>query len=231
MRRALVCGLLLALACASAPRLADPDRSGVWGRVRLVPREGVAPGASSGAGSYGDRRLRDVDRVDYTRPGFVVVYLADGEPAAAAPTVAIRGDLTGARLEPSQLALGHGAEVVVANHDDRPHVVSCPAAGLLRRLGPGESLAFRPPQAGALALFLPDAPRAQARLFVAPGPFAVVDEAGRYAIVGVEPGRHRLHAWHPRFPPTVREVELAAGRVERVDLELGVGLPGATVAE
>ena len=84
---------------------------------------------------------------------------------------------------------------------------------------------------GELALFVPGAPDAVARIFAAPGPFAAVSDAGRYALLDLPPGAHRLHAWHPRFPPTSQGVELAPGVVARVDLELGVGLGGAARAE
>jgi hypothetical protein len=76
----LVCAL--ALACAGAPH-ADPDTGLVFGGVRLVPKAG----AERAGASYGDRRLRDVERVDYQQPGFSLVFAdAAGAGAKAAPT-------------------------------------------------------------------------------------------------------------------------------------------------
>ena len=76
MRRNAWLACALALACAGAPE-ADPGRALVFGSVRLVPKAGaeLAPAA------YGDRRLRDVERVDYQQPGFSVVF-ADASGSA-----------------------------------------------------------------------------------------------------------------------------------------------------
>jgi hypothetical protein len=73
-------------------------------------------------------------------------------------------------------------------------------------------------------VFAPDGAAARARVFAAPGPFATVSDAGRYALVDVAPGARMLRAWHSRFPPAARRVELSPDSVQRVDLELGVGL-------
>jgi hypothetical protein len=225
--RGLPWALLAALACAGAPELSVPGRSGVWGYVRLVPHEGIAPHDTAGASSgYGDRRYADAELVDYSKPGFAVVYL-DGEPSGAgAPvSVALRGGAAGLHFEPEGAVVAVGGRIVLENRSGEAHVVSCPAAGVLRRLDDGESLAIPAERAGELELFAPDGPDARARVFAAPGPFTAVSEAGRYALVDVEPGARTLHAWHSRFPPAARRVELAPGAVARVDLELGVGLP------
>lgn len=228
-RAALACVCLLAWACAPPPRLADPARAGVWGYLRLVPREGVAPG--SGGASYGDRRYGGVALVDYSKPGFAVVYV-EGAPRPAAPlALAIRSGVGGVRFEPAHAALPVGGTIQVANRSDAEQVVSCPQAGLLRSLASGEELSLPAASGGELALFVPDAPDAVARVFAAPGPFSAVSDAGRYALLELPPGAHRLHAWHPRFPPASQGVELAPGVVARVDLELGVGLSGADGAE
>jgi hypothetical protein len=219
--------LVALLACAGAPRLSVPGASGVWGYVRLVPHEGVAPGETAGAssGGYGDRRYAGVELVDYSKPGFAVVYL-DGEPAPGAPVaLALRAGAGGLRFEPEAAAVAVGGRVVLANRSGEARVVSCPAAGLLRRLADGESLEIAAQQPGELELFAQGGPGARARVFAAPGPFAAVSDAGRYALVDVEPGVRTLRAWHSRFPPAARRVELAPGAVARVDLQLGVGLP------
>jgi hypothetical protein len=223
VRVALAFALALLAACASPADLADPGRAGLWGYLSLVPREG----AGGGGGGYGDRLLRDVELVDYTRPGFAVVYAEGGPPAAASLPLEVRGGIAGVRLEPSEAALRVGAEVTVTNRDGAGHVVSCPAAGLLRHLEPGAALRFRVDAPGELSCFVPDAAETGARLCAAPGPFAVVDDAGRYELMELAPGPRRLHAWHPRFPPRSLDVELAPGEVLRLDLELGVGLGGA----
>jgi hypothetical protein len=50
-----------------------------------------------------------------------------------------------------------------------------------------------------------------------------VSSTGEFALRDLEPGARELRAWHPRFPPAVREVVLEPGAALRVDLEIGVG--------
>lgn len=222
MRRACV-GLLLALACASAPDAPAPGTSAVWGELSLVPREGVTPGG--GGGSYGDRRLRDVEFVDYSRPGFAVVYVREKRPPAGRLELAIRDTRFGVRIEPAQAAIGAAGRVAIVNQGASRHVVSYPAAGVVREIAPGQVLELAVPQVGEQGVFLLDA-TAAARVFAAPGPFAVVSPSGRFTLDDLAPGRRELHAWHPRFPPARQLVELAANARVRVDLQLGVGVSG-----
>jgi hypothetical protein len=229
MRR-LVSGLVAAAlaACAGAPALRDPSRSGVYGYLRLLPHEGTAPAPTAGApkDAYGDRRFADTGLVDYSRPGFAVVYLERGT-AGAAPsgTLAIRGGAGGVAIEPAHAATSVGAGVELRNVDGVPHVVSVPAAGLVRALAPGDRLLLPADRPGPLEVFVPSEPAAAATVFVAPGPFAAVSDSGRFEILEVAPGPNRIGVWHPRLPPATRDVALAAGSVARVDLEIGVGRP------
>jgi hypothetical protein len=219
-----------------APALRDPAKSGVYGYLKLIPHEGVShQGATAGASSsaYGDRRYSGAGLVDYSKPGFAVVYL-DGPPAETAGTslvVTLRSAGAGATLAPANGALAVGGELVVRNAGDVPHVVSIPAASVLRAVAPGDALAVAAREAGELEIFVPGASSAASRVFVAPGPFAVVTDAGRFELLDVEPGPRRLHAWHPRLPPSARAVELPAGRVVRVDIEVGVGLEAQDAAD
>jgi len=230
LRVALACACAALLACAGAPRLEDPAKSGVYGYLRLVPHEGLShqrATAGSPSGAYGDRRYSGAELVDYSKPGFAVVYLDGPAPRASGSpfVVTIRSQAGGVILAPAHGALPVDGEVVVRNVGDAPHVVSIPTAELLRALAPGDSLAVTAREAGELEIFVPGTPDAASRVFVAPGPFAVVTGAGRFELLDVEPGARRLHAWHPRLPPSTRGVELVAGGVVRVDLEMGVGLP------
>jgi hypothetical protein len=204
----------------------------VWGYLRLVPHEGVtavAPGASANA-QYGDRRYADVELVDYSRPGFAVVYLEGEVPAGPPLLVSIEAGLGGVRFEPAHAVLPVGGRIAVQNRSQATRVVTCPAAELVRSLAPGESLEIPAAREGELELFIADAPKASARIFAAPGPFASVDEGGRFEILDVAPGPRSIHAWHPRFPPAAQRIELAPGHVLRVDLELGVGRPAPEVS-
>jgi len=207
--------------CASAPAAA-PGRAALWGFVRLVPHAGVAP-AASGATPYGDPRLRDAALVDYSRPGFAVVYLDSGASPGGAAALELRASRLGVVIEPEHAALGRGGRIAVRNATADPHVVSCPASDLVRRLAPGESLELAASEPGEQRCFLLDAADAAATVFVAPGPFVRADAAGRFELLDLEPGPAALRVWHPRFPPAERRVRLEPGAVARVDLELGVG--------
>jgi len=226
MRR--VAGLLVTFALACAPggpsSLSEAGTGeGVWGYVRLLPREGVQPSRGSGGGSYGDRRLATVELVDYERPGFAVVY-AEGLPVPAdALALIVREGVASPQLEPALAAVAAGGRITVRNETRATHTVSVPMAGAIHRLAPGASVEIAAGAGGEQPLFLLDAPRAEARVFVAPGPYAVASERGRFELGGLGgSGRVRLVAWHPRFPPAARWVELAGGS-QRVDLELQVG--------
>lgn len=212
-----------ALACAAPVTAPAPGRSTAWGYLSIVPRDGVE---TSRGGSYGDRRMRDVRLVDYSRPGFAVVY---GDTPSTAPNAASEVRLTireggvGTRLEPSHLALGAGSRVEVRNGSETAHVISCPACGLVRPVAAGASESVELGDSGEYTFFLLDVPSATSKVFVAPGAHAVVSESGRFELTDLAPGRQRIHAWHPRLPPSSRWVDLEPDGVSRVDLEVGVG--------
>ena len=96
----------LGLACAAGvPGAPAPGTSQAFGHVRLVPREGVTPGGQGG-GSYSDRRLRDVEFVDYTRPGFAVAYAEAASPPGGELVFAIQDWRVSTRIEPENGAVG-----------------------------------------------------------------------------------------------------------------------------
>lgn len=218
-------GVVLLLACASAPQPPAPGTAQAFGDLRLVPREGVTPG-HAGGGSYGDRRMRDVEFVDYSRPGFAVVYVEEAEPPAGRVDLVVRASRLGTRLEPALAAVGAAGRVAVSNETEVAHVLSYPAAGAVQKLQPGERVEFSLPEPGEQGLFLLDVPDSGATLFAAPGAFSVVSAVGHYELRGLAPGRRALHVWHPRFPPAVTEVDLPADTSVQVDLEIGVGRDG-----
>jgi hypothetical protein len=236
--RSVLATLAVALLCACASSLPTPapGRAAAFGAVRLVPRAGVTP-ATPGSHSYGDREFEGVEFVDYSKPGFVVVYVdtqdapqragsersSSSQPRAGdRALLSIRSGVTHAIFDPPHAALGAGGEIEVANQSDATHVVSCPAAGLVKRLAPGESIAIAAATPGEWPVYLLDVVGEQARIFAAPGPYRVVSSAGRFELLDLEPGRTHLRAWHPRFPPASAWVDLALGKSQRVDLELRV---------
>jgi len=218
-------GLLLALgalACATgAPAPPGAGTATAWGYLRLVPHEGVTP-TQPGSSPYADRRMRDVEFVDYSKPGFAVVHLDAGPSPGGTAQLVIRTRGVRTQIDPPQAAVGAGGALVVTNASDAAHVLSAPAMGLVRRLEPGEQVELAVPDAGEQSLFLLDVPRCESTLFVSPGSFVVVSADGRFELRGLSPGRHALLAWHPRFPPTRTWLEFAPDSVVRVDLEMGV---------
>jgi hypothetical protein len=213
--------VLVCLACAGPPDAPRPDRSSAWGYVELVPPAGAARAAG---GAYGDRRLRDVRRVDYSKPGFMVVYVESGvAPPPSELTVGIQGSRTGARLLPHAAALSLPGAVVVRNDDAKLHAISCPKAGIVVSLAPGESARIPLGSSGEHALFLIGGTETST-VFAAPGPFSLVAASGRFELENIEPGERRLHVWHPRLPPRSMPLRLEAGRAHRLDVQVGVGL-------
>ncbi len=214
-------GALLLGACASTPPLPAPGRAAAFGYVKLVPREGVPTAGASH--SYGEREFEGVSFVDYSKPGFVVVYTDAPARAGEHAALAIRAGTTHAVFDPPHAALAAGGTITVANQSGEMHVVSCPGAGLVRPLAAGDSVEIAATAPGEWPVYLLDVAGEEARVFAAPGPYRVVSSSGRFELTDLEPGHVPLHAWHPRFPPAQTWVDLAAGSSVRVDLELRVG--------
>jgi hypothetical protein len=209
---------------ACAPDLAAPapGTASVVGTVRLVPHEGAPSHPEMQGGAYGDRRLRDVQLVDYSKPGTSVVYLDLGTRPGGRAEIAVEDSVAGARFEPRFAVVGAGGELTVANRTHSEVVVSVPAVNRIERIAAGASLAVPPDRAGSLDLFLlgADAP---ARVWVSPGPWVRPDANGRFALSGLAPGRVTLRAWHPRLPSAAAELDLRAGETATVNFEIGVG--------
>jgi hypothetical protein len=213
------------LACAPASPPVAPGTGSLFGDLILVPRQGVVLPGAADAG-YADPRLADVRLVDYGKPGFAVVYL-DAPPSQASGRLAIRSAHLGPRLEPERAVVGAGGSIAVSNESDAAQIVSSPELGVVRRLAPGETARLTPLVPGALHLHLLGA-ESSATVFASPGPFARVGPDARWQLTGLAPGRTTLRAWHARFPPLAREIEVRAGSAQRIDLSLGVDASGVT---
>jgi hypothetical protein len=209
-------------ACAhepAAPAVA-PGTANVAGTVRLVPHEGLPAHPASDA--YGDRRLRDVQLVDYSKPGTSVVYLDLGARPGGRVELAVEESLAGVRLEPRFAAVGAGGEVAVANRTREEAILSLPALARVERIAPGATLRVRADRPGPLEIYRLGADE-PARVWVSPGPWVRPDASGHFALTGLAPGRVTLRAWHPRLPSAAAEVLLRAGETATVNLEIGVG--------
>lgn len=220
------------LGCATPPK-PDSDSATVWGFVKLVPKKG----ASVQGGGYGDRRLARVRRVDYSHTRYAVVCAPTATPVATSPArFAVRESLAGVHLEPafSVTSPASGLELTNETHDDR--IISIPGAGRLERLAPGRSVTIRGLPLGESSIHLlgasERATETPAQVWVTEGVFSEVDADGRYVLHGIAPGMHEVRAWHPRLPPSpIHHVELSAGAVERIDIEIGVDVQEPPVEE
>jgi hypothetical protein len=217
----LTAALSLLAGCASPPLQPAPNRAAVWGKVTLVPAAGLDSGGDS---AYGDRRLRGAKLVDYSHPGFVVVY-AEGaaDPVLQSIELTIRDAAAGARIEPEHSAFLAGGTVVVRNQSEEARLVSCPSQQIIRRLEPGGQLEVRLPESGEHSFHLLEARDSTSQIFASPGPFTVVERSGRFALGDLEPGPTHLGVWHPRFAPRGADVDLVAGTTLKLEFELGPG--------
>lgn len=197
-----------------------PGTATLWGKVQLVPREGVTI-PKGHLSAYESRELRGAKLVDYSQPGFVVVYL-EGPPAPVGEArMMLEETRWQLRIEPAYLAMGHGGKVVFHNTTTKSHTISSPALGLLHNLGPDEELELPTAPPGPLQIHVLDE-ALTATVFFAPGPYSVASKRGRFMLSNVAAGPATLRAWHPRFPTPVRSLVLTADRVERLDLDIGV---------
>ena len=207
-------------ACAAGPLATPEGTAAVRGTVRLVPHEGVPSHPPSDA--YGDRRLRDAQLVDYSKPGASVVYLDLGARPGGSAQIAAEESLAGARLNPRFAVVGAGGEVAVANRTSGEVVVSVPALERVERIAAGGSLRVRAESKGLLEIFLLGAEE-PTRVWVSPGPWVRPDANGHFALTGLPPGHVTLRAWHPRLPSAAAEVDLRPDETAVVNFEIGVG--------
>lgn len=180
--------------------------------------------ASSAAAGHDDPRLRHARRLDYTRPGFAVVYVETPPASPAEAELVIRDTPTGPAIQPRNAAIGAGSVLRVRNDSADTRVVSLPRNGVLERLEPGAAFEVRLLRGGASPLFLLDAPHVEALLFVAPGRFDVVAGDGSWELPSLPPGPARLVAWHPRLPRSELDVSVPEDARYEIALEVGVDL-------
>jgi len=207
--------------CAGGPGEPAASTGTLWGQVRLVRNEGVTA-ANTEEPFYQDRALRDVQFVDYSRPGFAVLYLEDGSGGGEPAVLRIDGSRFGAKLRPRTAAVGPAGIVSIENADTSSHTVSCAQAQLLRTLAPGEQVTIQPSSPGPYEIFLLDAAGEETLVVVAPGSFAVTSERGSWELANLAPGPAVLHLWHPRFPAISRTLEVEADTISKVEIEIGV---------
>jgi plastocyanin len=156
----------------------------------------------------------------------VVVYLTGFTRAASAGSAELVQQ--GERFRPRILPIVAGQTVSFPNRDRIYHNVFSVSPlhpfdlGQYRGSDPARSVAFERP--GLVPVYCNIHPRMIAYVVVLENDaFAVTDVEGRFRILRVPAGRHALHAWTPGAERVSRELELGAGEVARLSLELVSG--------
>jgi plastocyanin len=160
----------------------------------------------------------------------VVVYLTGF--TRPAPARVERLDQEGEQFHPRILPIVAGQTVVFPNHDPIYHnvfsVSPLHSFDLGQYRGSDEPRSERFERPGLVPVYCNIHPRMIAYVVVLENDaFATTDRAGFFRILRVPPGRHALSAWTPGAERVSREVEVAAGGVAEVALELVTGrIPG-----
>jgi plastocyanin len=156
----------------------------------------------------------------------VVVYLTGF--TRAAPTRAAQLVQQGERFRPRILPIIAGQTVSFPNRDRIYHNVFSVSPlhpfdlGQYRGGDPARSVAFERP--GLVPVYCNIHPRMIAYVVVLENDaYALTGDDGRFRILRVPPGRHTLHAWTPGAERVSRAVEVGAGQLVRLSLELVAG--------
>lgn len=212
-RRAFAVVACLALAAAASAAASAEASGAVEGRVALFRKK-----------LFGKpQRVEDVRDVVVYVTGF-----ASPPPSGARATL----DQHGEQFAPRLLPVVAGQEVVFPNRDRIYHNVF--SVSPVKSFDLGQYKSSDPPKrerferAGLVPVYCNIHPHMIAYVVVLENAaYALAAPDGRFAIRGVPPGRHTLHAWTPGAEPARRELEVAAGAIARADFELVVGaIPG-----
>ncbi len=195
----------------------SPGMSNVWGYARMV-----APDEVPDALAPDEAQFSEFELTRYEKPSFAVVYLENGTPNTEPVQLTISNE-SGVCLSPHFCAMGEGADLIIKNETTQACTLSSPEQGLLIQIGPRSETQFTAGTSGSFELFPIRNPEQGAKVFVAPGPFSVLDDQGQWSLRDVDPGQHNLRAWHPRLPQTEGKIHLNVGETQRVDLEMGIG--------
>ena len=205
-RRRLAAALVLAL--ASAPAAAQTDGA-IEGSVALFRK----------------KLFGKPERVADVRDVIVYVTGFTGAPPRRAPATL---DQRGEQFAPRLLPVVAGQEVAFPNRDRIYHNVF--SVSPVKSFDLGQYKSSDPPRrerferAGLVPVYCNIHPHMIAYVIVLENAaYALAEPNGRFAIRGVPPGRHVLHAWTPGAEPVRQEIEIVAGAVARAQFELTAG--------
>jgi plastocyanin len=193
--------VLLAATLAAWPlAAAGPHAADVRGRLTLVEK--------------GNRTSDDV--------GQAVVWLegGTGRPAPAEAEISTADKA----FSPHVLVVPIGSTVAFPNHDPFNHNVFSLSEEQpfdLGLYGRGQARSIRLERAGIIRVYCNVHAQMSALIVVRDGPYYSQPSGdGSFALPGVPPGQYVLHAWHERAPEVTRPVEVPAGGLADLALEL-----------
>jgi plastocyanin len=217
---------LVAVFCLLALPSGAAEAGTIKGKVSAEVKSQGGPGAKQG--SYGSRKYKFLEQVDYSTFRDFVVSIAELEASVNT------GDPPRATVEqkdgqfvPRILPVSVGTIVEWPNRDTIFHnVFSISEArpfdlGYYKSKDDAKSIIFEKP--GRVDVFCSIHSKMNCIVLVMPNPwFSSTDKRGRYEIKNVPAGTYRLKAWHERLPPKYIEITVPADGT--VDLDIVMGL-------
>jgi plastocyanin len=177
-----------------------------------------APGSVSGRLTLldkGDRQAEDV--------GQAVIWLGTRQhsPMPVKPAQVSTADK---EFSPHMLVVPLGSTITFDNHDPFNHNVFSLSEGNpfdLGMYGRGETRSVKFGRAGIVRIYCNVHPQMSALVVVRDNPYyGQPSSDGSFSIPSVPPGRYTLHAWHERSSEMSREIEVPAGGIDSLELEL-----------
>lgn len=163
----------------------------------------------------GDRQAEDV--------GQAVIWLA-GRQSSPPPAKPAQISTADKQFSPHMLVVPQGSTVTFDNHDPFNHNVFSLSEENpfdLGMYGRGQTRSVRFARAGIVRVYCNVHPQMSALVVVRDNPYyAQPSSDGSFSIPSVPPGRYTLHAWHERSSEMSREVEVPAGGIDSLELEL-----------
>ncbi len=192
--------------------LLPQERATVSGKVGF-PDDGKAKDRPKAR--YPGRASREAPRDP--PPAAALVYL-EGPPAAPPRDEVVEIRQEGLQFRPRAVAVQRGMRVSFPNLDKEYHNVfsySKPKRFDLGRYPQGETREVKLDQPGLVRVYCEIHEHMRAYVLVVDHRYYAAAEAdGRFSIADVPPGVYTLVAWHERFEPVRRRVEVKTGRVE-----------------
>ena len=199
----------------------------ISGIVRAHGKE--AAGDASDTGSYGSKKLKFVQRINYDDMRDFVVYIKGPLAGSPTPTKVERIVQKDATFIPHVLPIMVGTVVEWPNEDSIYHNVFSKSdvnpfdLDLYKRGDPPKkSPAFTKP--GEVDVFCSIHSRMSCVILVLENPyFSISDSRGHYIITNIPPGHYTLVAWQERLPSDTREIVVPeSGDLSGIDFTLGI---------